>query len=730
MKRLLTVALLALAGCAEKDTTAPPAPRVHPVQSPTSRERITLTGAAEFASTITISGGRETVTTTADRFTAEFLADVPLTTTIPAGQVAVTNTLSVTATDAAGNVSEPTTLEVKFGPEPGVPAKLTFTLTGAAASGTIAAGTDVTYSYSVKDAYDGPVDHPLSVIPSDPNTTVFDDGISGTGLILGFRRVGSFTITARASGVAGVSQQVPLTVTPAAGQRFVELGLTLSRMATGDSTAALTIVKDTFGNVVLDDANGMGAGLTLTCTPQSAATPATACVKLGNVFTVTRAGVYRITASYSDGTNPTATASQYVFAEDAPDVEPPTAAITGIVYPTGASQIPRNTNSRIEVALDFADNKALASATLYALFGGNPACISNSGALLLTGQATVTTNASVRVPGCAFPFDSIALFASVTDEAGNQGFSSLNTTLSISGAGLGNVSATTGYTLGVAAIGGGTLQQGLDVAWDAAAEIAYVPSLNNQRIGAMLPDRTQVTLRDITGQSYQANNGPTGLAVSTAGELFVSRYNNGNIAFIPPTLPTNPPSLVSGLVGPTRLIFDARPTSPVVCAARTGALNSMNCYLFNAATPSLTANFPQHLVPSPAPSGGNNAELAGIALGAPTAGAFPLYLLYGGCALYATTTSFNGTQPPNPTALTVTPSPGNTCVDVAGLPSGDVAVLTPTSLLRVTSAGAATTILTGLNQAAGLDFAGGELFVLDQGSQAILRLRAPTATPF
>jgi hypothetical protein len=69
-------------------------------------------------------------------------------------------------------------LKVKFGPEPGVPAKLDFTLTGGAASGTIAAGTDVAYTYSVKDAYDGPVDNPLSVIPSDPNTTVFDDGIS------------------------------------------------------------------------------------------------------------------------------------------------------------------------------------------------------------------------------------------------------------------------------------------------------------------------------------------------------------------------------------------------------------------------------------------------------------------------------------------------------------------------------------------------------------------------
>lgn len=730
MNRLLLAGLLLLVGCAEKDTTAPPAPRVHPVKSPTSQERLVLTGAAEFASTITISGGKEPVTTSADRFTAEFLAEVPLNTTIAQGAVSVTNTLSVTATDAAGNVSEPTVVEVKFGPEPGVPAKLTFALTGAAAGGTIAAGTDVTYSYTVTDAYGGAVDQPLSVIPSDPNTTVFDDGISGTGLILGFRRVGSFTITARASGVAGVSQQAALTVTPAAGQRFVQLGLTLSRMATGDSTAALTVVKDTFGNVVLDDAAGTAMGLALTCTPQNSTTPASACVKVGNVFTVTRAGVYRITATYDDGTNPSATASQYVFAEDAPDVEPPTASITGIVYPTGASQIPRSTNSRVEVSLDFADNKALASATLYALFGNNPACISNSGALLLTGRGQVTTNASVRVPACAFPYDSIGLFASVTDEAGNQGFSTLNTSLSISAAGLGNVTASAGYGLGVAAIGGTTLQQGFDVAWDAAAEIAYVPSQNNQRIGAMLPDRTQVTLRDITGQSYQPN-APTGVAVTPAGELFIGRFNNGNIAYLPPTLPTNPPSLVSGLIGPTRLVYDARPTTPVLCAARTSALNTMNCYAFSATpTPTLTQSFPTHLVPSPAPTGGNNVDLAGIALGPPTAGTFPLYLLYGGCALYSTTTAFGGTNPANPTALTVTPSLGNTCVDVAGLPSGDVAVLTNTAVVRVTPAGAASTIVSGLNQPTGLDFADGTLFVLDTGSQSVLRVSAPTSSPF
>ncbi len=739
MKRVLATCFLVLAGCAEKDTTAPPAPRVHPVQSPTSKAKVVLTGAAEFASKVTISGGQETITVTADPYTAEFLAEVPLNTTIPAGAVSLTNSLSVTATDAAGNVSAATELEVKFGPEPGVPAKLTFALTGAAASGTITAGTDVTYSYKVTDAYDGPVDNPLSVIPSDPNTTIFDDGISGTGIILGFRRTGSFTITARASGAAGVSQQVPLTVTAATGARFVDLGLTLSRMATGDATSAITVVKDTWGNVIIDDTAGTSPGLTLTCTPQNTNTPGSACAKSGATFTITRAGVYRITATYNDGTNPAASNAQYVFAEDAPDVEPPVATITGIVYPTGASQVPRNTNSRIEVAITFADNKALASATLYAIFGGNPACISNSGLLLLTGRATVTTNASVRQPasGCAFPYDSIGLFASVVDEAGNQGFSAINTSLTVSAAGLGNVASTGGYTLGVVGIGGGGntsagIAQGVDIAWDSAAQIGYLPSTNNNgRIGLVLPDRTQAVLRDILGQTYQGNNNlMSGIAVSGAGDVFVSRFSvAGTISQFPPTLPSNPITLVSGLNGPGRLVYDNRGATPVLCAAKTGSALSANCYPVTG-TPPLTQNFPTHLVP--AGLGGGNTELTGIALGTPSAGSYPLYLLYNACALYTTTTAFPSTpaNPAAPTQITVTPSLGGNCLDVVGLPSGDVAVLTTNTLFRVTAAGAATSIVTGLNQPTGIDFSGGQLFVIDTGTQSVLSVTAPAAAPF
>jgi hypothetical protein len=739
MRHTLVLTLALLAACTQKDEKAPPAPRVDPVQSPTSKSKVIVTGSAEFGSTVKIAGGAETVSVTADAFTAFFRAEVTLNTAIPSGSVSLKNTLSVTATDAAGNVSEATTLDVLFGPEPGVPTKLTFALTGAADGGTITAGTDVSYSYTLTDAYDGPVVNPLQVIASAPNTTVFDDGISGNGLILGFTRTGTFNITARATGVAGVSKVVPLTVTPAKGARYVSMGLTLSRMATGDTTAALTIVKDLYNNVIIDDANGMSAGLTLACAPQNTATPATACTKMGNAFTVTRAGVYKITATYDDGSNPVATASSYVFAEDAPDVEPPTAAITGIVYPTGASQVPRNTNSRVEVQIDFTDNKALASAVLYALFGGNPSCISNSGTLLLTGQGHVATNASVRVPACAFPWDTISLFASVVDEAGNQGFSSMNTALSVSGAGMGTVSASSGYTLRVVGVGNNnnnnqSIATGFDVAWDPSAEIAYVPvTSNNGRIAALLPDRTSNSVRDITGTTYfQNGNGVSGIAVSAGGELFQGRPSNGGntgaISYIPPTLPVAPTSLVSNLSGPTRLVYDNRPATPVVCVAQSGSATQAACYTFNPTAGTLTSTF-TGLVPVPAPAGGNT-SVTGIAVGAASGASYTFWMLYNGCGLYKTASSFDGSAPATPTAVTVSPSLGNTCGDIAALPSGDVAIISGSSVVRVTPAGASSPIVSNLGNPTGLDFAGGALYVLDTGTQAVIKVTATGTSAF
>ena len=194
----------------------------------------------------------------------------------------------------------------------------------------------------------------------------------------------------------------------------------------------------------------------------------------------------------------------------------------------------------------------------------------------------------------------------VTDEAGNQAFSPVNTSLTVSGAQLGNLAGAGGYQVGLFGINvsSGNLNAGADLAVDGASQTAYVTDNNNQRIRVVLPDRTQNDLRDTTGQTYNAPQTPQGIAIAPGGDLFISRWNAGSINWIPPSLPVNPAMLVNGLLGPSRLVFDARPTTPVVCAAKTGGLQSMNCYGFSSAgTGSLTKQFNNDLIPSPAPSG-------------------------------------------------------------------------------------------------------------------------------
>jgi hypothetical protein len=415
--------------------------------------------------------------------------------------------------------------------------------------------------------------------------------------------------------------------------------------------------------------------------------------------------------------------------EDVADVIVPTATITSIVYPGATVQVPRNTNSRIEVAVTFTDNKGLASAVLYALFGNNPACIANSGLLLLTGGTNVQTNASVRLPACAFPYDTIGLFAAVTDKAGNQGFSPMNTALTVSGAGLGNLTLGTGFTTTVAGIGnanggggGGNnvLVNGSDLVWDSTAQIAYVVSNGNQRIGALLPDRTQATLRDIVGNTYQPT-APSGIALSSAGELFINRYGANSVGYIPPALPSNPQSFLTGLQGPGRMVYDSR--AKQVCVAKTSTNLSMDCYPFDSAAPAMlpVKAFATDVVPAGVTTG----ELTGVAVGAVTAGTYTVWMVYANCAVYTFTTDFTATAPSAPAQVTLAPAlpNGATCQDIAALPSGGVALLVNgTTVDKVTPAGAVSSIITGLNQATGLDFAGSDLYVLDPGIPVALRV--------
>jgi len=101
-----SLAALALAACG-KDPLPPPAPAVDPIASPTSLGKITVTGSAQYAAKITISGAAAVspAQVVADPFTARFSAVVTLARN-------ATNTLNFTATDSAGRTSTPTTVLV------------------------------------------------------------------------------------------------------------------------------------------------------------------------------------------------------------------------------------------------------------------------------------------------------------------------------------------------------------------------------------------------------------------------------------------------------------------------------------------------------------------------------------------------------------------------------------------------------------------------------------------
>lgn len=110
----ILLVLAVLTACGDEDRKAPPAPWVDPVESPTSLSKVIVTGSAEYGATVTISGGVKPVEVVSDAFTAKFRAEVEIKTDAKAGETSVDTKLSVTATDRAGNVSEPTEVSVTY----------------------------------------------------------------------------------------------------------------------------------------------------------------------------------------------------------------------------------------------------------------------------------------------------------------------------------------------------------------------------------------------------------------------------------------------------------------------------------------------------------------------------------------------------------------------------------------------------------------------------------------
>lgn len=253
---LCLIASVALLACEQKDTTAPPAPRVDPVTSPTPKTKVLLQGSAEFGATVRISGGKSSAETTADLFTARWFAEVELTT----GAV---NSLSVTATDAAGNTSEATVVPIEQAPSRPT------TIALALSSDTARAGELVALLPRVVDQYgaelpDAPVTFTSTpalaatfTIPNTMPAVTKDQGVlAGTRQFVAYdlsavaASGGEFTLTATAGTV---SASAVLVVRPARAVRYSKLqflpsGTSASTTAGVDLEYAYEVV-DLYGNV-------------------------------------------------------------------------------------------------------------------------------------------------------------------------------------------------------------------------------------------------------------------------------------------------------------------------------------------------------------------------------------------------------------------------------------------------------------------------------------------------
>ncbi len=255
--RLLTLALAtALAGCDQKDKTPPPPPVVDPIATPTPLTVVSVTGSAEYGSKIHITGGAADADTTADQFTARWRVDVKL-------KPDADNTLTVTATDAAGNTSDPTTVKVTQASSKPATVKLSFSSPAARAGELVGLVVRVVDQYG-NEMSDPQVSFDVSpslaasfTIPGTSPAVTKDQGVlANTHQFVAYDLSGvkssgyQFTIKATAGGV---SDSEVLTVNPAPALSFSKLawspsGTQLSVQAGQDASYGYEVV-DLYGNV-------------------------------------------------------------------------------------------------------------------------------------------------------------------------------------------------------------------------------------------------------------------------------------------------------------------------------------------------------------------------------------------------------------------------------------------------------------------------------------------------
>lgn len=190
--RHLILALAFTAAACGNSPSPPAAPIVDPLQSPTPNTTIDVSGTAEFNSTVTLTGGASTVTTTADPYTARWFARV--------GLAPGDNQLSVTATNAGGT-SPATVVSVTQGPLGNEPP---FTIALRLAQPSAFVGVPLGFTVIAVDARGNPADQStLAITTSDPGAT-----ISLANNTVTFAAPGSPAQTVTATLFGGTANQV------------------------------------------------------------------------------------------------------------------------------------------------------------------------------------------------------------------------------------------------------------------------------------------------------------------------------------------------------------------------------------------------------------------------------------------------------------------------------------------------------------------------------------------
>ena len=389
----LAVALLVWgSSCAEKDKTAPPKPKVDPVVSPTSLTRQTVTGSAEFGSTIKVTGGLAPVETDADTFTARFRVEVELNPNAP-------NALAVTATDASGNTSEATTVTILQEPVKPDAVELTaLPLPVSADEGLLTATARITHLERGVDLSNVSITFSIEGLSGvAPQTVKTNAAGLATAAFTGLRTAGAGTLKATAD-VNGAFKAIPITVS--AG-RPAQVSLVLFKNSeTVALTAPLTI---SVGDTLRTEAKALDANGNTVSAPILVSTNLPGALLQGKDITnIQKSGTYTVVATAA---NTTIFAARQVLVLPGAPVSLSlgfTVAEARAGDPVGiiASALDAFGNEVPNQAIDFTVSPTLAAT--FTIPGTSPAQVKQQG--VLTGTRTFVAYDLTGVAGTANTF--------------------------------------------------------------------------------------------------------------------------------------------------------------------------------------------------------------------------------------------------------------------------------------------------------------------------------------